>query len=164
LLPVVDSAAERRDDAHRMHMISTRGARGALVAAVFAALGAAIGAACTTDPNSPEARREAVRDVLSAQLAHEQAMLQILETERANPEAAVVHLQTYVTANARALDAIAAQRALLEREPAAVALAMHELQGTFGEVLNLRRRLAKLAPELMGHTAVREALATLDAL
>lgn len=132
--------------------------RSASVAAVLAA------SACTTDPSSPEGRRAAVREVLSQQLAHEEAMLGILETERANPERAVAQLGTYVAAHARDLDAIAAQRALLEHEPAAVALAMNELQETLRDVLTMRQRLAKVAPELMERDAVRDALATLDAL
>ncbi len=143
-----------------MHTTFRTWARNALVAAFLVSSGAA----CTTDPNLPEARREAVREVLAAQIAHEEAMLQILEAERANPERAVASLGLYVTAHAGELDAMAAQRALLEREPAAVALAMHELREGFGEVLNLRRRLAKVAPELMARVAVREAFSTLDAL
>jgi hypothetical protein len=142
-----------------MHTTLLAMARNAVVAVLLAS-GVA---ACSTDPGSPEARREVVREVLSAQLAHEQAMLRILETERANPERAVAQLGTYVTRHARELEAIAAQRALLEREPAAVALAMNELRGAFEEVSSLRRRLARMAPELMGRVAVREALATLDA-
>jgi len=109
-------------------------------------------------------RRAAVHATLESRLDHEEAMLALLERHQDQPDTAVRLITDYTTLNADALDALCAQRRLLETEPDALAAAMSSLHARSTAVFASRRRLYDSAPTLMERPEIKRALATLDAL
>lgn len=125
----------------------------------------ALWASCAKSPAELEAERKAqVREALARHLDHEEQMLSLLEQHRANPVLAARELTRYVERHSDELEDICAQRRLLETEPTALALALHELSSRSHAAQTRRQSLYERSPALMEHPEVRRALARLDTL
>lgn len=109
-------------------------------------------------------RRAAVERALASHLTHEEALLEILERHRDDPEAAGALAIAYTERNAEALEALCGERRLLEDEPEALAHALANLQPRSRAAYERKRRLYEGAPELMANPQVQRALAALDDL
>jgi len=112
----------------------------------------------------PGAREPSVDEVIEASVRHEARLLELIDTNRARPDAARRAVAEYVAANGEELDALASRRALLEREPGKFAQAMQAHGAALASNLERRRRLLESAPELMADPEVRAALGRLAAL
>ncbi len=132
--------------------------------AVTLPLTASLGCGDKTAAELAAERRASVYATLESRLDHEEAMLSLLERHQDQPDTAVRLIADYTALNADALDALCAQRRLLETEPDALAAAMSALHARSTAVFSSRRRLYDSAPSLMERAEIKRALGTLDAL
>lgn len=131
----------------------------------LAMLALALCIGCAKSPAELEAERRAqVGEALSRHLDHEEQMLTLLERHRASPDLAARELTNYVELHAADLEAICAQRRLLETEPAALASALQALSKRSHAAQSRRQALYEKSEALMEHPGVRRALARLDTL
>lgn len=131
----------------------------------LAVLALALCIGCAKSPAELEAERRAqVGEALSRHLDHEEQMLTLLERHRASPELAARELTNYVELHAADLEAICANRRLLETEPTALAAALEALASRSRAAQARRLALYERHPALMEHQGVKRALGRLDSL
>lgn len=131
----------------------------------LAVLALALCIGCAKSPAELEAERRAqVGEALSRHLDHEEQMLTLLERHRASPELAARELTNYVELHAADLEAICANRRLLETEPTALAAALEALASRSRAAQARRLALYERHPTLMEHQGVKRALGRLDSL
>ncbi|MCC6622358.1 MAG: hypothetical protein IT385_13935 [Deltaproteobacteria bacterium] len=143
------------------HAAMKRATGGASALALMVLCALVMEASCKDDDADDE---PSVEDIVAASMRHEGRLLELLEHHQDRPAEARRLVRDYVAAHAAELDGLASRRALLERQPAAVASALERHRALMAQNFERRRRLLERAPTLMADPVVRDALGRLAAL